>query len=1224
MKKFNFLYFVKPKIKLVVKKTVFLTLFLTLSTFLCAQSITSGLIGSNYWMPNFNYGGKIDQVWPQVEDMNIEIIRIGGHGPNDGYWGAANYDHALDQIASAGAEVMLQISSLYSYAQSEELLIHLANSNRDIKYFAVGNEPDNKFGWDSFDVGDYANTFISRANLIRKYYPNAKISGGSFADYWPGGGGAFERNFVPFFNAVKNAKDNNGKYLLNIFDYHNYNSAYSAANTPAWDDSEFIADWSYLVKPFMDEVNAYRPADEKLSWSISEFNMTYNNSLLNVGGVNFDPPATHKTWSFFAGQHFAMVYGFGMEYGAQGIYSWSLHESSGSRSDGDLSLFDGNDPFSPRSTYYHTQMLTQNRKDNWIASTSTQGRVEVVSMTDNSGTTVMVMNTGETGYNLTVKLDMGTSSANTCVVKVDAGVNKETTDYIAATSTQTYAFDGAGNLVKKIVYTKANADAKTAPTVEDVNPPVTDPIAVPGIVEAEDYSTMYGIQTEACSEGGENVAYIDDNDYMDYLVDVANAGNYEVTFRVAGWAATGRVALRDAQGNTLSAANVPNTGDYQVWADAAGEQQFALQEGEQTLRIFAEGSPFNINNINIVEVADPVKVLTTIVLDPATISINQNEQIDFNAQGFDQFGDPIAINESWSVIGNGTVDVNGLFTGSDAGTQTVKATDGSVSAEATVIVNPIALSATIPGIIQAEDWADQFGLQLEATTDVGGGQNFGYTTVGDYAEYNVEVETAGTYEVSFRVASLNGAAGLNIEINSNVISILDIASTGGWQNWVTLTDQVDLPAGSSVLKLNVIAAGFNCNWMEFNTTAEKVLSSIEVSPDGQIVNVNESIGFEAVGFDQFGDPIAMNETWSVTGSATINANGLFSAASAGTYTITATSGAISDNAIITVNEIPTGAAIPGVIQAEDYSDMFGLTATATTVGYVDAGDWLEYNVDISKTATYTIDLMVASAIATGACEISLDGGPSLGTFNALNTGDWGIYEVSSMNVNLTEGNHVLRLYFTAAAFNIDYMEFTEFIDNPTVNSVAFYPPAIVESGDTYSIDVNYSSTATNEVQVAFFAAGWTWIVGNTQQVDAGSGTITIDLAIPAGTAVGADYIWQTEIHPVGGTWEDRFDVADLQNVQVTNLKSATVGAQNTLNENAVVLYPMPVSNELHVSGLELYSKLNIFNLSGKLVKTLSLNGAETKTIDMSSFERGIYFVEISNQKNSFVNKIVKK
>jgi hypothetical protein len=69
---------------------------------------------------------------------------------------------------------------------------------------------------------------------------------------------------------------------------------------------------------------------------------------------------------------------------------------------------------------------------------------------------------------------------------------------------------------------------------------------------------------------------------------------------------------------------------------------------------------------------------------------------------------------------------------------------------------------------------------------------------------------------------------------------------------------------------------------------------------------------------------------------------------------------------------------------------------------------------------------------------------------------------------------------------------------------------------------------------------------------------------------------------------------------------------------------MPVSNELHVSGLELYSKLNIFNLSGKLVKTLSLNGAETKTIDMSSFERGIYFVEISNQKNSFVNKIVKK
>ena len=52
-------------------------------------------------------------------------------------------------------------------------------------------------------------------------------------------------------------------------------------------------------------------------------------------------------------------------------------------------------------------------------------------------------------------------------------------------------------------------------------------------IEAEDYIAMSGVQTEACSEGGENIGYINTGDWTQYTIDIPVAGDYQVDFRVA-------------------------------------------------------------------------------------------------------------------------------------------------------------------------------------------------------------------------------------------------------------------------------------------------------------------------------------------------------------------------------------------------------------------------------------------------------------------------------------------------------------------------------------------------------------------------------------------------------------------------------------------------------------------------------------------------------------------
>ncbi len=122
---------------------------------------------------------------------------------------------------------------------------------------------------------------------------------------------------------------------------------------------------------------------------------------------------------------------------------------------------------------------------------------------------------------------------------------------------------------------------------------------IPGTIQAENFSAMSGVQTETTSDtgSGQNVGWIDANDWMDYNVNVNAAGTYTAQFRVAGFAAGAQLQLRKAA-TVLATVNVPNNGGGQIWSTVSAN--VTLIAGAQTLRAHIVSGGFNFNWINFV------------------------------------------------------------------------------------------------------------------------------------------------------------------------------------------------------------------------------------------------------------------------------------------------------------------------------------------------------------------------------------------------------------------------------------------------------------------------------------------------------------------------------------------------------------------------------------------------------------------------------------------------
>jgi len=239
--------------------------------------------------------------------------------------------------------------------------------------------------------------------------------------------------------------------------------------------------------------------------------------------------------------------------------------------------------------------------------------------------------------------------------------------------------------------------------------------------------------------------------------------------------------------------------------------------------------------------------------------------------------------------------------------------------------------AALPATLQAESYCQMSGVQVEATTDAGGGSNLGYIDAGDWMTYTVDVPADGNYRVSYRVASAAGAK-LQLEQGGGtpVFGTLDIPATGGWQAWRTLSHVVPLKAGRQTLGISTRTGGFNLNWLQVeraDATGDTPLATVRASGFSQMSGVQlepttDEGGGQSLGYVDAGDwfsfantPIVVPATGSYTVEfrvASLNGGGWFSFEEAGgspvyvSVAVPATGGWQNWTTIKTVLTLPAG------------------------------------------------------------------------------------------------------------------------------------------------------------------------------------------------------------------------------------------------------------------------------------------------------------------------------
>jgi hypothetical protein len=147
---------------------------------------------------------------------------------------------------------------------------------------------------------------------------------------------------------------------------------------------------------------------------------------------------------------------------------------------------------------------------------------------------------------------------------------------------------------------------------------------------------------------------------------------------------------------------------------------------------------------------------------------------------------------------------------------------GALAASVVVVANAGADEVAVPGRVEAESFAAQSGAQVEGTSDTGGGKNVGWLTDGDWLRFD-QVTVGST--VTARIASQNTSGG-SIELRSGsltgaLLSTIPVASTGGWQKWVSTTADSSTFSGSvfAVLRSKSPSDFVNINWFSFVASA---------------------------------------------------------------------------------------------------------------------------------------------------------------------------------------------------------------------------------------------------------------------------------------------------------------------------------------------------------------------------------------------------------------------
>ncbi len=137
----------------------------------------------------------------------------------------------------------------------------------------------------------------------------------------------------------------------------------------------------------------------------------------------------------------------------------------------------------------------------------------------------------------------------------------------------------------------------------------------------------------------------------------------------------------------------------------------------------------------------------------------------------------------------------------------------------------------------------------------------------------------------------------------------------------------------------------------------------------------------------------------------------------------------------------------GDFRIDEYVDVLTVTNEGATVGWNNAGEWLEYSINVEEAGLYDLSFRFASGNSNGGGPIhfEIDGNTISPSIQMSTTNDWDNWSTKNVsNIELTEGEHILRLVVDDGEFNIGKMTFSY------ANPLSYVPP-IANAGENINV-----------------------------------------------------------------------------------------------------------------------------------------------------------------------------
>lgn len=374
------------------------------------------------------------------------------------------------------------------------------------------------------------------------------------------------------------------------------------------------------------------------------------------------------------------------------------------------------------------------------------------------------------------------------------------------------------------------------------------------------YRTNGGGVDIVTGNGGYAIGYTATGEWLEYTVDVKDAGYYSYDAWVSSGVSGSSVQLTmdtgDAVKDLTEVIVVPQTGssNWDKYVAIHGRTLVSLKEGKQIIRLNITGGNCNVDkfvfkhldlneDIKLTLKADPapatINEYTTLIATPSTDNIKsvsfyvENKLVKTVTQA--------PFETKYRPTAKGTYNVTAEATDTDGKTSKVFKYSLNVNNKRT----PYKGIAAVPGVIQVENFdkgGEGFTFHDSDSKDEGdakyrtdnegvdlvkgnGGTVVGYTAAGEWMEYSINVTESGKYEFEATVSSgtTGGRIRLGLVKDGKVITLgqVNVPQTGSnWDTYKVVKGRIarELEVGQQILRLTIVGSNFNVDQIELICT----------------------------------------------------------------------------------------------------------------------------------------------------------------------------------------------------------------------------------------------------------------------------------------------------------------------------------------------------------------------------------------------------------------------